>query len=67
MSADIVIVNSLLSMYNLKNTGSIKATGQGTDPGLGLDYDIAKTHRGEIKVETKEGKGTEFIIQLPKG
>ena len=28
-------------------------------------YDIVKTHGGELKVETKEGKGSEFIIQLP--
>ena len=28
-------------------------------------YDIIKAHEGEIKVETKEGEGTEFIIQLP--
>ena len=24
-----------------------------------------KAHGGEIKVETKEGEGSEFIIQLP--
>lgn len=28
-------------------------------------YDIVKTHGGEIKVESKEGEGSEFIIQLP--
>ena len=28
-------------------------------------YDVIKAHDGEIKVETKENKGTEFIIQLP--
>jgi signal transduction histidine kinase len=28
-------------------------------------YDIVKAHCGEIKGETKEGEGTEFIIQLP--
>jgi signal transduction histidine kinase len=28
-------------------------------------YDIIKAHGGEIKVETKEGDGAEFIIQLP--
>lgn len=27
-------------------------------------YDIIKAHGGEIKVETKESDGTEFIIQL---
>jgi signal transduction histidine kinase len=42
-----------------------KPTGQGTGLGLSLSYDIIKAHGGEIKVETKEGEGTEFIIQLP--
>ena len=28
-------------------------------------YDIIKAHGGEIKVETKEGEGAQFIIQLP--
>ncbi len=27
--------------------------------------DIMKAHGGEIKVETKEGEGAEFIVQLP--
>jgi two-component system NtrC family sensor kinase len=39
-----------------------KPTGQGTGLGLSLAYDIIKAHGGEIKVETKEGEGTEFII-----
>jgi signal transduction histidine kinase len=42
-----------------------KPTGQGTGLGLSLAYDIIKAHGGEIKVETKEGEGAEFIIQLP--
>ena len=29
-----------------------------------MSYDIVKAHGGEIKVVTKEGEGTEFIIQL---
>jgi signal transduction histidine kinase len=41
-----------------------KPTGQGTGLGLSLSYDIIKAHGGEIKVETKEGEGTTFIIQL---
>jgi signal transduction histidine kinase len=28
-------------------------------------YDIVKAHGGEIKVETKEGQGSEFIINIP--
>ncbi|MES2004726.1 MAG: GAF domain-containing protein [Bacteroidota bacterium] len=42
-----------------------KPTGQGTGLGLSLSYDIVKAHGGELKVETKEGEGSEFIITLP--
>jgi signal transduction histidine kinase len=42
-----------------------KPTGQGTGLGLSLAYDIVKAHGGEIKAETKEGDGSEFIISLP--
>jgi signal transduction histidine kinase len=42
-----------------------KPTGQGTGLGLSLSYDIVKAHGGELKVETKEGEGSEFIIHLP--
>ncbi|TYA57516.1 ATP-binding protein [Formosa maritima] len=43
-----------------------KPTGQGTGLGLSMSYDIiTKGHGGELKVETKQGVGTEFIIKLP--
>jgi signal transduction histidine kinase len=43
-----------------------KPSGQGTGLGLSLSYDIiTKAHGGELKVETKEGEGAEFIILLP--
>ena len=42
-----------------------KPTGQGTGLGLSLSYDIVKADGGEIKVNTKEGEGSEFIIHLP--
>ncbi len=41
-----------------------KPTGQGTGLGLSLSYDIVKAHGGEIKVESKAGEGSTFIIQL---
>ena len=42
-----------------------KPTGQGTGLGLSLSDDIIKAHSGEIKVNTKENEGSEFIIELP--
>ena len=42
-----------------------KPTGQGTGLGLSLSYDIIKAHNGEIKVNTIEGEGSEFVISLP--
>jgi two-component system, NtrC family, sensor kinase len=42
-----------------------KPTGEGTGLGLSLSYDIVKAHGGELKVETKEGEGSEFVIQIP--
>ncbi len=41
-----------------------KPTGQGTGLGLSLSYDIVKAHGGKLKVETNEGEGTTFIVQL---
>ena len=41
-----------------------KPTGQGTGLGLSLSYDIIKAHGGEIRVETKDGDGADFIITL---
>jgi signal transduction histidine kinase len=32
---------------------------------LSLSYDIIKAHNGDIKVESEEGVGTEFVIILP--
>jgi signal transduction histidine kinase/ligand-binding sensor domain-containing protein len=42
-----------------------KPTGQGTGLGLSLSYDIVKAHGGELRVQTKEGEGSEFIVQIP--
>ena len=42
-----------------------KPAGQGTGLGLSLSYDIIKAHGGELKVETLENEGSEFLISLP--
>ncbi len=38
----------------------------GTGLGLSLSYGVIKDHNGDIKVKSEYGKGTEFIITLPK-
>lgn len=42
-----------------------KPAGQGTGLGLSLSNDIVKAHGGELMVQTKEGEGSEFIVELP--
>ena len=43
-----------------------KPPGEGTGLGLSISYDIiTKEHNGELKVNTEEGKFTEFVITLP--
>ena len=38
---------------------------EGTGLGLSLSYDIIKAHAGELKMDSREGEGTEFTIILP--
>ena len=44
---------------------TVRRTEWGTGLGQSLSYDIVRAHGGELKVETKEREGSEFIIQLP--
>jgi len=43
-----------------------KAVGVGTGLGLSISFGIIEKHNGNIYVNSEEGKGTEFVIQLPK-
>jgi signal transduction histidine kinase len=38
----------------------------GTGMGLFLSHQVIKAHGGSIEVQSEEGKGTEFIVRLPK-
>jgi signal transduction histidine kinase/ligand-binding sensor domain-containing protein len=43
-----------------------KPTGKGTGLGLSITYDIVvQEHHGSMRVETKPGEFTEFVIELP--
>jgi signal transduction histidine kinase len=42
-----------------------KAPGEGTGLGLSLVHSVIKSYEGTIQVESKEEKGTSFIIELP--
>jgi signal transduction histidine kinase len=42
-----------------------KEVGKGTGLGLSITYGIVENHGGSIQVESKPGKGSEFILTLP--
>lgn len=42
-----------------------RKVGEGTGLGLSVSYRIVKNHGGEILVESKENRGTTFVVRLP--
>ena len=47
--------------------GSHTREEKGTGIGLALTKELVELHRGKIEVESKEGKGTIFLVKLPLG
>ncbi len=43
-----------------------KLKGQGSGIGLALSLGIVKEHKGDLLVESSEGKGTSFIVRAKK-
>jgi len=43
-----------------------KNVGEGTGLGLSISFNLIKEHKGNLFFSSKEGEGTEFIIELPK-
>jgi len=44
-----------------------KEPGRGTGLGMSVSYGIITSHRGDLRVESEEGKGVTFTIELPRG
>jgi len=42
-----------------------KPVGKGTGLGLSVSYGIIEKHQGSLKVESEEGKGTTFTVEIP--
>ena len=42
-----------------------KEEGEGTGLGLSLVYGVVKNHKGNIKIESTESKGSAFILDFP--
>ncbi|MFQ5914814.1 MAG: ATP-binding protein [Nitrospinota bacterium] len=42
-----------------------KPEGKGTGLGLSVTYGIVENHGGKLEVESEEGKGTTFMVELP--
>ena len=43
-----------------------KESGKGTGLGLAIVAQVVEDHRGRIRVDSKEGSGTSFVVSLPR-
>ena len=59
-------INKIFVKYTMgKNNESIKEKGSGI--GLFVVKNLVELQKGEIKINSKEGEGTEFVILFKKG
>jgi len=56
--------SKLFSKFN-RAPNAVKAVPSGNGIGLYLVKKIIDLHHGEVKIESEEGKGTKFVIELP--
>jgi signal transduction histidine kinase len=42
-----------------------KDVGQGTGLGLSIVHGVVKTHKGTVKIDSREGEGAAFILSFP--
>ena len=47
--------------------GAKARTHEGSGIGLALVHELVKLHGGEVRVESAEGKGTQFEVRIPRG
>ncbi|MGA1869650.1 MAG: ATP-binding protein [bacterium] len=59
-------INKVFQKFSYIKKGNIAITEKGTGLGLSIIKEIINEHGGNIRVESISGKGTQFIITLPK-
>jgi signal transduction histidine kinase/ligand-binding sensor domain-containing protein/DNA-binding response OmpR family regulator len=57
--------SNLNKIFNRFFQGADTQNNTGTGIGLALTKELVKLHKGEIFVESKQGKGTKFTVRLP--
>lgn len=53
--------------FQVNNVVNRELSNTGTGIGLSLSLNIVKAHHGQITVESEEGKGCSFMVELPIG
>jgi signal transduction histidine kinase len=43
-----------------------KPVGHGTGLGLAVSHEIVRRHQGDLWVDSQEGRGTRFLLELPR-